>query len=495
MDVTKALFQSYFWLIFGKWSVRLLGIISTLILVRILTPVDFGIAAQSMMVIMFFDAISHTGADQYVIKLNLPSNSQINTAWSINIALKSSAALFVLLFSNIIANYLGEPKLTDVLRVACLVSIFGSFISPKIILLKKNLNFKGISTLDIFVKIISFIVTISLAVTFKNYWALILGNVVSTIVLVMGSYVIAPFYPKFTFSQVKEQFHFSKNIFFMTVLGYLRSKIDILIVSQKFGSASTGYYSLAQEFSLLPYTEVVEPVSQPLYASLAKNGDNIALQTLQINKYLSIVYTLLVPAICGIILLADDIVAIVFGEQWHKTGPILANLSILMLVFSTNGAFKHIFTLSSRFKGAMLLDVFGIVLILLALGIDNIDSAELFSQYRVLVGVLIYILSLSIVKLLLKVDIRATLIAMIVPVISAAVMVGCLLILKSELLQLHNILANIIMMTFVGLIIYSGIWLFCIYYLRESHLIWAFDYALLKRGLVVITKKFNEITP
>jgi lipopolysaccharide exporter len=348
-------------------------------------------------------------------------------------------------------------------------------------MLKNDLKFKKISTLDILAKILSFIATISFAFVFENYWALILGNIVSAIVIIVGSYVIAPCMPTFTFSNIKEQFHFSKNVFLMTVLGYLRNKIDILIVSQKFGSAGAGYYSLAQEFSILPYTEVIEPISQPLYTSLARTGEDVNSQAVIINKYLSVVYSLLVPSICGIMLLSKDIVHILFGEQWADTAPVLAYLSALMVVFATNGAFKHIFVLSGRFKGAMLLDVFGIVLILSALLINHLDSTQMFAQYRVFVGLIIYLLSLLLVKTLLRVSLYPTILALIVPIFGSAVMLVFLVILKENSLQLDSVFLNTVMMIFSGFIVYLATWLGFIYFLRDKHFIWAFDYALVGR--------------
>jgi len=479
-------------LILGKWSVRFIGILSTIILVRILTPDDFGIAAQAMMVIMFFQAISHTGADQYIIKLKSVSSEDLFSAWTLNLLMKTFSVVIVFLCSDLVAELIGEVRLSNVLKVACLSSVIGCFMSPNIIILKKELNFKNISNLDIFAKVITFIFTIALAYSLKSYWALVWGNIVSITILVIGSYIIAPIKPQFTIAKIKEQWRFSQSIFFMTILGYLRAKIDIFIVSQKFGSVSTGYYSLAQEFAQLPYTEIVEPIAQPLYSSLARDTSNVELLGMKVHKYLSIVYFILVPCIIGMILLVDDIVQLVFGSQWGEMSPILANLAILMIVFATNGAFKYIFILTSRFKGVILLDVFGIVLMLSAVYIDEINSSYIFSEYRVFIGVLIFTLSLIITKFSLKIKIFPAIVSLILPLLASTVMFYILLIFRVNSIGFDTLFLNIVFMMFIGFIVYFTIWLFLTYLLRGKHFIWSFNYSFVVNILEGAKQKISR---
>mgnify|MGYP000406855139 CR=1 FL=1 len=47
---------------------RLIGLISTLILARILAPEDFGLIAIAMIVIGFADVFSVTGSEQYILQ-------------------------------------------------------------------------------------------------------------------------------------------------------------------------------------------------------------------------------------------------------------------------------------------------------------------------------------------------------------------------------------------------------------------------------------------
>ena len=477
--MNNKILSSYLWVMFGKWVNRLLGLISTIILVRLLTPEDFGLAAQAIVIIMLFQAISDSGAEQYVIKHQKLSEKDLFSAWTLNIVLKVIAVFIIFLFAEEIAALMKEDRLTQILRVACLVSLVRCFMSPGIYLLKKELNFKPIANIGIVAKVVSFVVTLILALTLKNYWALIWGNLANIIVMVIGSYFVAPMMPKLTLEKVKEQWNFTRSVFFITILGYLRAKIDIFIIGSKFGNASTGLYSIAQEFATLPYTEIVEPVLQPLFSSMAKNASNFELLQHQIFKYLSLAYLLIVPSILGIVFLSEEIVLVVFGEQWAALTPLFSSLSMLMMVYATNGVFKYAFILTSRMTGMILLDVLGIVLVLSALLLESMDNVEVFAQYRMFIGGVVYFLSILLAVKILKFKLLPVFYALTVPLICGIGMYLALFWFKAYFSPINNTIIYIITSLFIGVISYSILCFILIFTLKKLNFIWLFNWDII----------------
>ena len=65
-----------------------MGLISTLILARLLVPEDFGIIAISMLVLVFVETLANTGSEQYLIQKDSIDDYDINTAWTLNLILK-----------------------------------------------------------------------------------------------------------------------------------------------------------------------------------------------------------------------------------------------------------------------------------------------------------------------------------------------------------------------------------------------------------------------
>ena len=51
-----------------RWGMRLIGLVSTIILARLLTPADFGIVAMAMVVVGLLEIIAFTGVDLALIR-------------------------------------------------------------------------------------------------------------------------------------------------------------------------------------------------------------------------------------------------------------------------------------------------------------------------------------------------------------------------------------------------------------------------------------------
>ena len=80
---------------FSKLIIRGLGLISTLVLVRLLTPADFGLVAIGIMVIGLFKVLSDIGVNRYLIMHDNPTDDHYSAAWTLNL-LSTAILIFIL---------------------------------------------------------------------------------------------------------------------------------------------------------------------------------------------------------------------------------------------------------------------------------------------------------------------------------------------------------------------------------------------------------------
>src|SRR5258706_16238757 len=73
------------WMVLAKLLERGLGLISTLILVRLLAPADFGVVAMAMSLIALLELFSAFGMDVWLIQQPNAADTHFNTAWTINV--------------------------------------------------------------------------------------------------------------------------------------------------------------------------------------------------------------------------------------------------------------------------------------------------------------------------------------------------------------------------------------------------------------------------
>ena len=111
------------WLVAGRWIIRLIGLISILLLARLLTPADFGIVALASLVVAVLDALTEFRFGQALVHYQDATIDEYNTAWTFNVmrgmvvatVLASGAWLFAWIFE--------EPRLVHVLQALALVAI------------------------------------------------------------------------------------------------------------------------------------------------------------------------------------------------------------------------------------------------------------------------------------------------------------------------------------------------------------------------------------
>ena len=105
------------WMIAMRWMMRLFGILSTIILARLLTPTDFGIVALALIVVGLLEVLSWTAIDLALIQKQETTREHYDTAWTVQILQGLFIALLLVGVSPYAASYFDEPALIHVVYI------------------------------------------------------------------------------------------------------------------------------------------------------------------------------------------------------------------------------------------------------------------------------------------------------------------------------------------------------------------------------------------
>ena len=108
-------FHGAFWTLAMRWSDRLVGIISTLILARLLLPADFGLFALASITVAFADALLDLGVHLALIQHPNPQRDDYDSAWTLRIIQSVLAMLGVMVAARPLAELMHEPQLAALL--------------------------------------------------------------------------------------------------------------------------------------------------------------------------------------------------------------------------------------------------------------------------------------------------------------------------------------------------------------------------------------------
>ncbi|MFT5179019.1 MAG: lipopolysaccharide exporter, partial [Alteromonas macleodii] len=181
---------------------RGIGIISLLILARLLTPQDFGVVAIATMLVFLFDTLSEGGTQQYIIQKKTLDDSDIVTAWTISILSKLALFVALLALTPVLANFLNAPEAESAIRAMALVLPISAFASPQLFMHRRDLEYGIISKILLIERVVSFLVTVVLAFILENYWAMIIGVLAAYTSKTLLSHCYAPYPLKFSLSRI-----------------------------------------------------------------------------------------------------------------------------------------------------------------------------------------------------------------------------------------------------------------------------------------------------
>ncbi|MEQ8659398.1 MAG: oligosaccharide flippase family protein, partial [Gammaproteobacteria bacterium] len=290
-----------------RWVDRLLGVLSTIILARLLMPEDFGVVALASMAVAFATVLVDFGVNVALIQHNDPQQSHYDTAWTLRLLQMLFTALVLALAAPLIAGFFGDGRVAAVLAALA----FGMFLSGLenigIVAYQRNMQFGAEFNFLVSRRLIGFVVTIVAALLLRSYWALVIGVLVSRSAGVLLSYLMHPMRPRFSLAEFRDIFAISQWMLVRSIGAYLQNHAHKVFVGHYCSTATTGSYTLGDEIAAMPSSELLAPLNRVLFPSFARQKhDPAALKHLFLLA-LSMQTLLVVPASVGLAMVADRV--------------------------------------------------------------------------------------------------------------------------------------------------------------------------------------------
>jgi O-antigen/teichoic acid export membrane protein len=345
------------WVIGFRMVTRLLGIASTLTLVRILGPGDFGLVALASSFAQTVDTLANLSPHEAVIRERAPDRAMYDTAFTMSFLRGLLTAAVIAAGAIPAADFFHEPRMMPVLLALAVSTLIGSAENIACVDFMRNFAFHKEFQLWTIPRVIQVIATISCALIWPSYWALVFGIVTGRTVRTALSYIMRPYLPRPTLSAWRRITGFTVWSWAIYIVGMLRDQVGTVLVGRFFSPAAVGVYALGGEIASLPTSELVEPLCRacfPSFSQLRHTGLGVAQTYLRLLAATAI---LVLPAGVGIAMVADPLVRIAFGPNWLAAIPIIQILGIAATIAALGGISTTLFS-----AYAMLRTTFAIML-------------------------------------------------------------------------------------------------------------------------------------
>ena len=342
-ELKRSIARGAAWNVLLKLLERSIGLLSTLLLARLLVPADFGLMAMAMTVVAALELLGAYSFDMALVQNQKAGRSHYDTAWTLGVLIAMAKAILMVALAFPAAAFYEEPRLAWVMLALAASTAYQGFENIGIVAFQKELRFDREFKLALIRRLSGFIATVISAWLLQSYWAMVIGISVTRLVSLWLTYRMHPYRPHWDLSRTRDLFGYSKWLLMNNVLGFFNNRGIDLIIGRTHGPAALGLYTVSYEFASMPTTELVHPIQRavfPGYARLADSREELRSTFIQVIGVLALV-TLPVALFLGA--LAEPFVRAVLGSKWMEAVPLLQALAVFGVLRAMDGPASSIY--------------------------------------------------------------------------------------------------------------------------------------------------------
>lgn len=322
---------------YGAQAAKLvIQLITTAVLARLLNPSDFGLSALAAVVGGLALLVANGGLSQAAVQAETITTQQRSNLFWANAGLGLLIAGAIAAGSPLAASVFRQPELTSILRVAAISYLLGALAAQFTASLTRDLRFASIAAAEVAAQGIASACAIVLAFSGVGYWALIVQQVVQSLVLLLVMVVATrwlPALPRRTGS-MQSLLRYGAQTLGVQAINYASESADTIALGVTVGPAQLGYYNRAATLAKLPMQQIGPPTTRVAFPLLSRLAGSPGYDPFLRKGAMVTGYGIGLALVC-LSALAPQVVAVYLGPGWeeaHIPAMILGVAAIFQLV-------------------------------------------------------------------------------------------------------------------------------------------------------------------
>lgn len=309
-------------------SVGILRILSQIlvipILVRHLSPTDYGIMALTMPFILFAMAFSDAGMSNSLIRKKERDEIEWSTGFWLCSALGLCLSILICGIGYLLSIFMGEPILTSVVAFLSLCIFFQSIATVPGASIQQEHRFSLLALIEIISMISSLTSAVFTAIYGGGIWALVVQQIVHFSIKLILTCYLSPFKPMivFTPTSIKDHLAFGRDMLINNTIFSVRASVGNLLIGKVTSAHTLGIFSMASMFAELFYKVIsgpVQMVAYPRMSSIKEHRDQLKTFFLFMTRIIAIT---VIPIIGMIAAAHKPVFSILLTDKWEQAGYI-----------------------------------------------------------------------------------------------------------------------------------------------------------------------------
>lgn len=388
-----------------RFSMRFIGMASTIAIARLLTPEEIGIYAIASAIVMLLMEIRLLGAGNFLVREAQIDEDVVRSALGLTVLICSTLGVAILATSIPVADFYGISDLAPIFALLSISFFVAPYISIPIALLSRELAFGVQFYIRVAASIVNAVAGISFILLGYSYFSLAIAQTLSALTQFAILLWIRPdgmrYIPRFKGMKPIARF----GIFTSLALLVKKAQVALpdLIIGKMGTAGQVGMFSRGLGFiQFLSQTvfSSIQPVVLPYMAKSRREAGRVREAYLKASVLTG---AILIPVLGVASLSSLPAIRFMFGDQWDAAAPVAAWLAIWAMLRSVHWFASDMLMAIGR-EGLMLArESLTFVLLIPAIIFLYPDGLESIAKGFVFVGVVDLLLTTLVVNQILRI--------------------------------------------------------------------------------------------
>ena len=332
------------------------GIGSTAILARMLSPAEFGLVAMVAPLLAFADSLSNFGLETATIQRQELDNQQLSASFWLSLKVNAVIVCLMVIMAPILAHFYGEEKLIGItitmtfgFLIVCLTFVHKS-------LLKRQMRFGVLTTIELTSLVVAAAIAIFAASKDWGYWSLVLQLVVMQLIQSIAYLIICPWLPEKQIkaktqkidSNLQAMLSYGAHLTGFRFLMRIGMHLDRILIGYLSGATALGLYQIAYKWAYFSFEQVYFPLFDVAVSSFSRTLHDTNLYRSYCRKGLMLLFALCMPALAFLFVEAQNLLLLLLGNQWLEAVPLFRVLIVAVFVGSMHRVTKWLYVSSGQ---------------------------------------------------------------------------------------------------------------------------------------------------
>jgi O-antigen/teichoic acid export membrane protein len=321
------------WATLLRLSAQVFSWLSTIIVVRFISPEDYGLNAMLESPLTLMILLSTLGLDSALVQVKKINPDELQSIFGWLLVLNGILFLTYFFGGAVMAAYFNEPRLELLAKVLAFIFLLVPFRVIPNALLDRQLDFKLRAKLEMVATIASVITTLTLAYLGAGVWALVSGVIVNRLLLAILLMIFKPWFiiPTFKLSITGKMLSTGGILTLNVAFFLLSNQLASLVAGPMLGATLLGIYALSAQMAGLPLVKAMPVINQTMLPAFSKFQDHRDSATYYLEKLLGVASLAFIPMFVGMSSVVDTLVLTVFGAKWVPSILPMAIMSLGMI--------------------------------------------------------------------------------------------------------------------------------------------------------------------